>query len=144
MSYVKEDELLSEIIKSAKMGVASIKTLMPKVQDTKLKSELWRQIDSYRGVESKALDEVHSRGYMPEGINPVSQAVAWTSIQLNSIGGCNNSEVAEMMIDGSSMGIVEMTKTLSRSGTVDPKLSGLAGELIELEQKNIENMKSYL
>ncbi len=48
------------------------------------------------------------------------------------------------MINGSTMGIIDMTKALKNNDDVDAYATDLAQRLIKTEQNNIELMKQFL
>jgi hypothetical protein len=56
----------------------------------------------------------------------------------------NPSHIAEMMIQGSTMGIIDITKNLKEYADADKDISALANRLLKFEQQNIEEMKKFL
>jgi len=56
----------------------------------------------------------------------------------------NPGHMAEIMINGSTMGVIEMTKYLHANHNVDPAARVLAHKLISTEQHNIDLMKNFL
>ena len=56
-----------------------------------------------------------------------------------------SSKLAERMIQGSTMGTVEMTRRLHQyQGQADPELLALGERLLRTEEQNIQQMKRYL
>jgi len=55
-----------------------------------------------------------------------------------------NSKIAEMVIQGSTMGVTEMTKELNNYQGTNQELFRTAQKFIQTEQDNIEEMKKYL
>mgnify|MGYP000743670068 CR=1 FL=1 len=57
----------------------------------------------------------------------------------------STSKLAEMMIQGSTMGTVEMTRRLHQlSDQSDPELVSLGRQLLQTEEQNIQQMKRFL
>ena len=56
------------------------------------------------------------------------------------------SHIAEMMIQGSNMGIIEMNKCINtcERGGCEGGAVKLAQDIVEFEQQNLERMKKYL
>ena len=52
--------------------------------------------------------------------------------------------IAEMMIDGSNMGITDTTKLLNNYDTRDSDAVRLARDVVRFEEHNLETMKRYL
>ena len=71
-------------------------------------------------------------------------------IAMNTMMDSTTSHIAEMIIEGSTMGITDNTRILhelERSECSDPQYSaacGLASQIVSFEEKNIETMKHYL
>lgn len=49
-----------------------------------------------------------------------------------------------MIIQGSTMGIVDITKKLKEYSVADMDISALAERLLKLEQQNVDEMKKFL
>lgn len=49
-----------------------------------------------------------------------------------------------MLIQGSTMSIIDITKKIKEYSTADNKILALANKLFEFEQRNVEECKKYL
>ena len=58
----------------------------------------------------------------------------------------STSKLAELMIDGNTMGVVQMKKELSRveQGAISDDATKLAEDVVAFQEKNIETMKTFL
>lgn len=65
-------------------------------------------------------------------------------INMNTIKDRTPSHIAEMMIQGSTMGIVDITKKLKEYNKADKDISELGNKLLKFEQQNVEQMKTFL
>ena len=54
------------------------------------------------------------------------------------------SQFAEMMIQGSTMGIINLCKQLNSYKEVKPEIRALAERLLQFEEGNIQELKKYL
>lgn len=54
------------------------------------------------------------------------------------------SKIAEMMINGSTMGVTKITKGISGYSGKNKNITSLADKLLKTEQNNIEEMKRFL
>ena len=136
--------LLNEIYQNSKMGIDAIDTVSKKVDDRQLKSDLTTQSEQYSQFASQARQELAQRGTAPIDNGPLSKATLWSSIQFNTLIDSTPSHIAEMMINGSTMGIVQMTKQVREHSDIDDPVRNMASHLIRQEQDNIERMKQYL
>ena len=65
-------------------------------------------------------------------------------INFNTITNKTPSHIAEMLIQGSTMGIVDVTKRIKEYKTADKDISSLADRLLKFEQQNVDEMKKFL
>ena len=57
----------------------------------------------------------------------------------------STTKLAERMIQGSTMGTVQMTRRLHQfTGRADPELLSLGRRLLQTEERNIQEMKRFL
>ena len=103
-------EMLEEIFKGAKMGMNATKLVMDKTKDTDLKNKLTGQYGSFSKTAQKAEEMLISNNKIPEESGMMEKAMLWSSVQLNSMLDTDASHIAEMVINGSTMSIVSMTK----------------------------------
>lgn len=139
------EEALINIYKNAHIALQSLSNLTPEVEDLDLKQEL---LDEYEGYE-KMIGEI-SR-YMkendiePKDINPLKKAMLWSSIKMNTLTDRSKSHVADMMVQGTVMGIVELTQLKSESGSVlNEDVLDFADRLLKLEEGYEEKLKTFL
>ena len=107
--------LLSFIHKNAAMGVGAIPQAMSLPQSRAMVPALDRQLREYRAIAAQS--------------------------QLDP----STSRLAERMIQGSTMGAVQMTRRLHQfTGRADPALVELGQRLLRTEEQNIQEMKRFL
>ena len=139
-------DTLACIYENVKMGGDSIVDLMPKVEDSRLKSDMSVQLSGYEKYATRARNELKEMGIEAEEKGFMTKAMAKVGMEFNTMMDTSLSHIAEMMIQGSNMGIVEMNKcinTCERGGCEDGAVK-LAQEIVEFEQQNLERMKKYL
>lgn len=66
-------------------------------------------------------------------------------IKVNTLTDRSPSHLAQMLVQGSSMGIVDIQKEMNQQGAdTDPDILKLAKKLVEGEEKNVEILKKFL
>ncbi|WP_242878733.1 hypothetical protein [Clostridium beijerinckii] len=65
-------------------------------------------------------------------------------INLNTLVNKTSSHISEMMIQASTMGIIDITKRIKEYPNADKEILDLANKLLKLEQNNVEECKKYL
>ena len=152
MSVTKErcmdDEayFMSEIYKNTKMGADAIINLLPSVKDDALRSAMTRQLDGYEKYAARAAKHLEELGVCPKEENWFTRMSAKLGMAFNTMMDSTGSHIAEMMVEGSNMGVTDMTKLLN---TYEPRGSAaeavrLAHEVVTFEQHNLEVMRHYL
>ena len=144
MSENQSADLLEEVYKATQMGLEATRLVTPKIQDEGLRKEVRRQESCYQKIVTEAEDLLSSRGKHPEANETMKKAMLWGSVQLNTLMDSSTEHIAEMMINGTTMGIVDMTKKLNDLGNADSEARKLAKEFIGNEEKHIEELKKHL
>lgn len=140
----ENQKLLEEIYKATKMGIKATQIISPKVRNPELKQQIDRQGDNYKGMSAKAQRMLENTGKTPKSDDEMQEAMLWGSITLNTMINKKPSHIASMLINGTTMGIVDMTKKLNELDSADAGSKKLAEEYIANEQNNIEELKKHL
>ncbi len=141
-----EEFFFGEIYKNTKMGADSIINLLPHIKNDALRSVVTMQLDGYEKYAARAAMALRERGQEPKEENLLARVSARMGMALNTMIDSTTSHVAEMMIEGSNMGITDMTKLLNDHeprGT-SPEAVRLAREVVTFEEHNLEMLKRYL
>ena len=141
---ITEESFLGAIYKNVKMGADSIIDLLPKVHDAGLRSAMTVQLDGYEKYAARAAKELGKRDATAKEENLMVRMGAKMGIAMQTLISSDTGHIAEMMIEGSNMGITDMTKLLNSCKTVDGEAARLAREIVEFEERNIEALKRYL
>ena len=141
-----EKEILTKLYKNAKMGEDSVSKLLTKVSDAALRKSMTEQKEAYCGYAKKIKALLSARGEEAKEETPLTKFWSSIGITMNTIMDASASHVAEMMIEGSTMGVTDTTKLINEyEKAPDCKEAiELAREIVRFEQDNIEKMKKYL
>lgn len=137
-------DLLNFIHQNAEMGQGTIERICKMVNDQSLKDSLAPQLEEYRRmcIASEAL--LTAQRADVKGINPMIKASAYLKMNANTLADKSASHISEMLIEGSTMGIVDITKKLGEYKDADPGVIALGKALLKQEQGNIERLKKHL
>lgn len=143
---IREEDFLSEIYKNTKMGADAIINLLPKVRDDGMRSAMTMQLDGYERYAARAQKELETLGVEAKEENAMTRLSARMGMAFNTMLDSTTSHIAEMMIEGSNMGITDMTKLLNNFevGNGDSEAVRLAHEVVRFEEHNLEMLKPYL
>lgn len=138
------EKLLGEIYKGARMGMQATKTILNKSSNQALNRELESQYQSYLKSAQEAEKKLIKSNKMPQDNDILAKATLWGSIQMETMADTKASHIAELMINGSTMGIIDMTKSINEFKDADSGTTSLARRFIKNEERNIEKLKQYL
>ncbi len=138
----KEIENLNKLYEGTTMGIDSINTISRKTNNKQMKKELDHQLDAYENHTKKLRDLIAKEGIEPTEIGMMPKNYARMNIAMQTLFDNSNSHIAEQMIQGTNMGIIEINKILNKSN--DKTVISNAKEILECEQKYIDNLKTYL
>ena len=139
----KNTQLLKYIGKNAKMVVDNLETVLPDIKDERLKEALRFQVAEYRLVERLAKDKLSALGEQPSE-DKLTGICARAMINVKMLMDKSNEHIAEMVAQGSTMGIIDVTKQLKNCDGCDEDAVNLAYRLKCIEQKNLDEMKHFL
>ena len=89
-------------------------------------------------------EKIREANKQPEQESPVGKAMLWTSIQANTLLNTSTEHVADLMIQGNTRGITDLMKAVKANKGAKKEYCELAEELMDFEEKNIAQLKSYL
>ena len=138
----KNEELLNEVYKNVKMGGDSIVDLMDKVSDDRFRAEMTDELNAYRRFEKKAGQALGDRGLKPKEIGTMAKMGAKVGMVMNTMLDTTTSHLAEMMINGATMGIIDLEKQLNDGGDGDAER--LARDVLRYEKETTERLASFL
>ncbi len=141
----KDLELLDVIYQNAEMGKDTITHLIEITDSVEFRKRLEAQLTEYQGIFDRADQAIQQQKKTAEGIGPFAKISSYMMINFKTLADKSPSHIAEMMIQGSTMGIVDMTKKIKElESDVSPEVLKLAEKLLKTEQSNVEEMKKFL
>ncbi len=143
---MKDDiEMLSTISKTADMGRESLYQVLEKAEDNSLRHALSTQIKEYEKNYDAAARLLSSYGQAPTHTNPMAKMESQMMVSVKTkLTENTTSKIAEMVIQGCTMGVTKMTKKLNEYNGTNREVAALAEQHIKTEQANIDEMKKFL
>ena len=142
----KSEEVLAEVHRNCQLALESITDILPEVDDTDVKEELLKQHEEYEKISSKATLLARDKNVELKNPGPIKKAMMWTSIKVSTMKDDSRAHIAEMMVQGTVMGITALKTSLSQmsEGYADPEIKGLAEELLHVEEGFEKSWKSLI
>lgn len=136
--------LLDELNKGCCMGSDAVNCILDKIEGKEFKKTVEDLLEEYQKLEDKIL-KVYDKfsDNKPDETNPMNKAMTWYGIQIRTITDSSASKLAEMLLQGLNMGIVEGKKILNNEDA-DKKVLGIAKEYVGFQEKYVEKIKEFL
>lgn len=136
--------ILNQINTGIKMGMDSISNVSEKVTDENLKNELLFQYNKYNEILNTVNSELENYNEFPKELNPMQKTMGWMSVEWNTIDDKSNSNISEMMLKGTNMGIIEGVKLLNHNPNANENIKNILNTFIKFQENNVEQLKKYL
>lgn len=140
----QEVAVYREIQRNTEMAMKAIDTISDKVYDDQLAMQISRQALKYSDLHTEAMKQLVAAKAEPYKSTYMSDFMLRTGIHYNTLLNTSTGHIAELMIKGSNMGVLEMEKILKHNPGAGEKSVGLAKQLLDFETKNVERLKKYL
>lgn len=137
-------ELLNFIYQNSQMGVESLEKLISISSDSKFKQCLESQLKEYKLINNKAIEKLNENGYDEKGIGTFTKIQSYIMINLQTMMDKTPSHLAEMLITGSNMGVIDAIKNIKKYKDVEESILELMNDLKKFEENNIEQLKNFL
>ena len=136
--------ILNEINKNAKMGMEAISFVIKKVGDENIKENLSFQFSEYGKILTKVNEQFDQYGEIPDETPVSDKMMAWIGTQFNTITDKSNSKIAELMIQGGDMGIIDCQKLLNHNPMADEPVKNILNDFMNMQRNDIDKMKTFL
>ena len=141
---LNESQLLNHIYQTAEMGCDGILSVLKYADEPKLVSALNHQLDEYQKLQNSAAALLHARGRTPRGIGAMVKMSTEAMSTMKTMVDHSATKIAEMMIQGSTMGVTKSLRTIRDCELKDERVRDLADKLLKTEEANITEMKQFL
>ena len=139
------EELLAEVYRNTHYALTSIADILPATEDAALREELLKMHEGYEKISGKAALYAKENGLELKEPSALKKAMMWGSIKMNTLKDDSRAHIAEMMTQGTVMGITALTRSLGDAKeSADEPIVCLAEELLHLEEGYEKTLKEYL
>ncbi len=137
---MKNDEmLLQEIYQNSSTAINVISGLLRKTYHQTMFNCLFEQMQQYREIANTAYKMLETINSMPKKNDAYSQIAI-----LASFGKPSCHRLAKILISGSTEGFYSLIDSVNACTNARAEVRHLAYRLMEIEDKNISNMKNFL
>lgn len=135
---------LDEINKGACMGMDAISFVLDKIEDESFKNVVKKQYDDYHSIEED-IEKIYHKydDGKPHETNIVNKAMTWSGINMKTMMDNSNSKIAELLLQGTNMGIIEGRKILNEK-KLNREVRDIISKYVRMQEESVEILKKYL
>lgn len=137
-------KLLQSIVENARTGLEACDQMLAKTKDAAVRDELMTQRAEYQNFAQDAERALFAEGVQPHAKSMMSRAGMWMGIQMNTMMDASQSHIAELLIQGTTMGVIGMTRDQGNLPEASAEAQGMATAFIQSQQAAIDRLKSLL
>ena len=136
--------ILDELNKGCSMAIQAIDVILKKTDNKEFHDFLVEFNDYYIDMseEIKELYQEYSDEEIHE-VNEMEKVMAWLGIEKDTILDTSVSKLADLLMNGTNMGIIEGRKILNNK-KMDDKVHNICEKYVKFQEKYIEKLKNYL
>ena len=140
---MNDNEFLNLISKNAEMGKVGIDSVMEYTRDEKMREALRVQAKEYDKIYAEATDMLKARNAEIKHVSPMAKIGSEMTSAMKTMTDHSAAKIAEMMIQGSTMGITKIMKNRGEYDGNDKDILSLSEKLLSTEEQNIKTMKTF-
>ena len=139
-------EMLDRMYKNVKMGSDSMINIMSRVKDSELRQELTDQLEKYEKYGNQVGKMIYDLGGTPREEGVITKLSSKLGMAMNTMTDSTTSHLSQMVIEGATMGMTDMTKIVREyeNAPCSEDALSLARQIAEFEDGSIENLKKFL
>ncbi|MCI7332997.1 MAG: hypothetical protein MSH48_04960 [Mollicutes bacterium] len=140
-------ELLNFVYENAEMGVHTLNNLSDilRKKDNKIKGLIEDELKEYNNFLKESEKLLKKNKLEHKKTNLMSKISSKMGIAMETMKDNSDPAIASMVIEGLTMGIVEMeTKIESYKKIVDKKILKLSNKFLKFQEEEIEKLKTFM
>lgn len=136
---------LDEINKGACMGMDAIDDILDKVEDGKFKSLLEKQYEFYESIKEDITNiyDKYNSDDTPHETSVMNKVMTWSGINMKTMTDHSNSNIAELLLQGTNMGIIEGRRILNKK-EINKDVEDIIDKFVKKQEKYVEDLKKFL
>lgn len=138
--------VLDEVNKGATMGMDAIEFITKKVGDEDFKKTLEVEYNKYKDISRRVnnLYENYTYEKEPHETSSMDKVMTWWGIQMKAMNDKSNSNLSELLLNGTNMGIIEGRRLLNQNPDINKDIHNLLDDFVKMQEDSVETLKTYL
>lgn len=138
--------VLDEVNKGSTMGMDAINYVLDKVEDMNFKKVLDVEYNKYRNISNR-VNEIYNNYTTekePHKTSAMAKMMTWYGVQMNTMNDKSNSKIAELLMQGTNMGIIEGRRLLNNHHDLPKDIDNVLNDFVVMQEDSVETLKKYL
>ena len=146
MDNNNELNVLDEVNKGATMGMDAIEFISKKVGDENFKNVLDIEYNKYKDISRRVNDLYlnYTSKKEPHETSGMNKVMTWWGVQMNTMSDKSNSNLSELLLNGTNMGIIEGRRLLNQNPNINKDIHSLLADFVKMQEDSVETLKKYL
>lgn len=140
----KNVEFLEYIYQNTQMGLDTISQLIEIAKEETFKKLLEDQYKEYKAIFDLAEEKLKLHHTEGKDISTYKKVSAYIMINVKTLNDKSAPHIAEMLIQGSIMGVIDIIKNLKKYADTEEEIRSLGNRLLKTEEYNVEQCKKFL
>lgn len=137
-------DYLNAIYQNARMGILIIEQVAEKIQSIDFKKEVKAHLEKYERICSKIVDIFVEFNKEEKDLSPFAKLSKTIISKIHLLNKDNDREVAKLIIEQSSKNMLFLMEENRVYSFCEERIKKLGQELLEIEEKQIEQTKKFL
>ena len=146
MEQMKNDSqsVLEAVVQNTEMGKNTLEQIVPMVEDARFRAELLREQNLYRELNQEAHAAMAASGGSAQGQSTMAKLNTKMGIGLKTLTDKSTRNLAEMLCEGSSQGVMDCLKTARDYPNAAPGAKRLLQRLQDFEEDSRIKLEGFL
>ena len=137
-------DVLTSVLHTAQMGISGIEAVKHKAQNSELRQFLQEQQEQYSSIEAESMSLAQKKGWQLPHRSMMVDHMSCMMAKCKTMMGEKDSAIADMLIQGNTRGMIAGIKIMHKHPQLDPSVSQIAENLLNLENMNIQKSQKFL
>lgn len=137
--------ILDEVNKGATMGMDAINYIREKVSEDNFKQVLDTEYKKYEDISEKVNNLYPNYSSKePHETNAMTKMMTWYGIQMKTMKDDTTSKLAELLMQGTNMGIIEGRRLINQNQDAAKDVKNVLNDFVVMQEDSVETLKKYL
>lgn len=136
--------LLDKAYENVRMASYAIDCIIEKIQNPELAELLRKQNKFYLDTTTELENFSKEINHEPKDISPMLKGMSFMSIKTKTLMNNDSPKLAEMLIQGTTMGITDTLKANTEHPTTNETLKTLVERIVKHEEEFVDSLKTFL